>query len=205
MSVSMVRLKTGEQISNLDTINSIARQNKRKYNQWELADLSIYHFYCCPECSYRSPKDFLFRDHMNENHETVISKKIKTSVSSLIQRFLEDEKDIQSKYNELNLPENIDVIKNPHFKLPLPNFSQSSPETSAIFQSQSLNNSNETATSQFSITIIERKHSTEDESESNEKIIQVKFARSENPEFNDQKLDFDMNLDPNQFVCRVRQ
>ena len=73
-----------------------------------------------------------------------------------------------SKYNELNLPENIDVIKNPHFKLPLPNFSQSSPETSAIFQSQSLNNSNETATSQFSITIIERKHSTEDESESND-------------------------------------
>ena len=168
MSVSMVRLKNGEQISNLDTINSIARQNKRKYNQWELADLSIYHFYCCPECSYRSPKDFLFRDHMNENHETVISKKIKTSVSSLIQRFLEDEKDIQSRYNELNLPENIDVIKNPHFKLPLPNFSQSSPETSAIFQSQSLNNSNETATSQFSITIIERKHSTEDESESND-------------------------------------
>ena len=134
----MVRLKNGEQISNLDTINSIARQNKRKYNQWDLADLSIYHFYCCPECSYRSPKDFLFRDHMNENHETVISKRIKTSVSSLIQRFLEDEKDIQSKYNELNLPENIDVIKNPHFKLPLPNFSQSSPETSAIFQSQSL-------------------------------------------------------------------
>ena len=57
-----------------------------------MADLTLYQFYCCPECTYKSQKDFLFRDHMKENHENVVSsKKMKLDASTLIHRFLQED------------------------------------------------------------------------------------------------------------------
>ena len=94
-SISVIRVKNGgqQEISSLEAIHNVALEvSKFKNSSWDLADLTLYQFYCCPECTYKSQKDFLFRDHMRENHENVVpSKKIKLDASTLIHRFLQED------------------------------------------------------------------------------------------------------------------
>ena len=94
-SISVIRVKNGgqQEISSLEAIHNVALEvSKFENSSWDLADLTLYQFYCCPECTYKSQKDFLFRDHMRENHENVVpSKKIKLDASTLIHRFLQED------------------------------------------------------------------------------------------------------------------
>ena len=98
-SISVIRVKNGgqQEISSLEAIHNVALEvSKFKNSNWDLADLTLYQFYCCPECTYKSQKDFLFRDHMRENHENIVSsKKLKLDASTLIHRFLQEDNNIE--------------------------------------------------------------------------------------------------------------
>ena len=98
-SISVIRMKnrSQHQIASLEAIHNVALElSKFQNSSWDLADLTLYQFYCCPECTYKSQKDFLFRDHMREKHENVVSsKKIKLDASTLIHRFLQEDNNIE--------------------------------------------------------------------------------------------------------------
>ena len=98
-SISVIRVKnrSQHQITSLEAIHNVAFElSKFENSSWDLADLTLYQFYCCPECTYKSQKDFLFRDHMRENHENIVSsKKIKLDASTLIHRFLQEDNNIE--------------------------------------------------------------------------------------------------------------
>ena len=116
MSVTIFRLNDDK--NSLDKFN----RPKVKRNPWDLADLSEYLYYCCPECEFKSRQDFLLRHHMKENHENAIVKRRKLSPQELIKRFLDDDVEIEANSDELKLSDRLDVIKNPLLKLPVKNY-----------------------------------------------------------------------------------
>ena len=91
MSVSLVRLKDDEISSKVSEAKSITNEFTNSVNPWDLADLTPYRFYCCTECPYKIEQDFLFRDHMHVNHQSVPVKKVKLDVSKIMQRFLRED------------------------------------------------------------------------------------------------------------------
>ena len=114
MSVSLVRLKDDGNQLKVGEVNPIRHEFTKPANPWDLADLTGYRFYVCPECPYKIEQDFLFRDHMQVNHQSVPVKKVKLDVSKIMQRFLrEDSSKVDDRNNEFNLPDTIDIIKNP--------------------------------------------------------------------------------------------
>lgn len=38
---------------------------------WDVKNLALYQFYCCPECEYRSQTDSLFKAHLCSTHEVI--------------------------------------------------------------------------------------------------------------------------------------
>ena len=66
-------------------------RNKKHKHPWDLADLSQYLHYCCPECEFKSRQDFLLRHHMKQNHVEVNTKRKKLSAEALIEKFLKEE------------------------------------------------------------------------------------------------------------------
>ena len=95
-----------------------------KKNAWDLADLSQFLYYCCPECDFKSKQEFILRHHMKQNHEKFHFSKRKSTAEDLIKKFLEEDCDKESASCELNLSGSFDVIKNPLFKLPVKNYYQ---------------------------------------------------------------------------------
>ena len=94
-------------------------RNKKHRHPWDLADLSQYLHYCCPECEFKSRQDFLFRHHMKQNHVEVNTKRKKLSAEALIEKFLKEDFHKETNFNELQLSDRVDVIKNPILKLPV--------------------------------------------------------------------------------------
>ena len=134
---------------------------------------------------------------MKENHETLTTtscKRLKLDVSTLIHRFLAEDTTSTSdpQFKDFDIPDHIDVIKNPPFKLPLTDFFQQSSPTSETTSNKSK--------SQFSITIIERKHSTtaETDSDSNDENFEPNDSYNNEDEDNPeqpQQGEYNMNDD----------
>ena len=83
MSVTITRLRNGERIPDMQSIVN------PHSNHWDLADLTLYLHYNCPECSFICKQDFMFVNHMKENHLVFNSSKPKPE--DLIQKFLFEE------------------------------------------------------------------------------------------------------------------
>ena len=109
MSVTITRLRNGEEITDLQLIvNPHA-------NPWDLADLTVYLHYNCPECSFVCKQDFIFVNHMRENHSVFNSRKPKPE--DLIQKFLSEEDcDIE-----------LEVLEKSTIKLPIKDFYDPNP------------------------------------------------------------------------------
>ena len=122
MSVTVVCLNDDR--DSKDKLNRL----RIKKNAWDLADLSQFLYYCCPECNFKSKQEFLLRHHMRQNHEKYNFTKRKLTPEDLIKKFLEEDCDKESASCELNLSSSFDVIKNPLFKLPVKNYYQEESE-----------------------------------------------------------------------------
>ena len=108
MAVTITRLRNGEVVSD---VYSIVESNS---NPWDLADLTVYLHYNCPECSFMCKQDFIFENHMNENHRTFKSNKPHTD--DLISKFL-----IEEGVNKA-----VDILKSSQ-KLPLKGYFDPNP------------------------------------------------------------------------------
>ena len=106
MPVTLIRHKDGKTFANLEKFT-------RNYgNPWDIAEISDYLNYCCPECDFKSKQDFLFRDHMKENHKIYNSRKRqKIHPEFLIRKFLEE--DASFFEQDLGFPKGLEAIKNP--------------------------------------------------------------------------------------------
>lgn len=47
------------------------KRTRKSCQSWQLSDLSVYQFYVCPECDYKSASDSDFCKHMRENHKVL--------------------------------------------------------------------------------------------------------------------------------------
>ena len=109
MSVTITRLRNGERIPN---VQSIVNPHS---NPWDLADLTLYLHYNCPECNFVSKQDFMFVNHMQENHSVFNSSKPKPE--DLIQKFLIEE----------GCDQKLETLENQTLKLPVKDFYDPNP------------------------------------------------------------------------------
>ena len=187
MSVSLVRLKDDEKSSKVSEVKTITTEFKNSVNPWDFADLTTYRFYCCPECPYKVEQDFLFRDHMHVHHQSVPVKKVKLDVSKIMQRFLREDstpKDEKYRKNEFNLPEAIDVIKNP------PLLKMPSKDPFDTIESSTTTSNERISKTQCSITILQCRKPSITESESNDENFEPIDFQDEPMPMNETSLVF---------------
>ena len=146
--MTITRIRNGEAIEQTE---NLALQQNNQLHPWDLADLSLYLHYNCPECNFTSKQDFLFKSHMKENHVTCDSSKAKPE--DLIQRFLEEEGLKTS---------NLEVIENSTMKLPIKSVYDQNPSP---WQAKEKNPSN------FSVSIT-KADKTEPELEEDESYLE---------------------------------
>jgi hypothetical protein len=135
MSVSIFRsdssvVGTEKKVTlNLNSAWNLARKFGIRKNPWDLADLSLYQFFVCPEseCEFQSQKDFLFRNHMSESHPSIDSSEIikcKIEPDVLIRNFLENNSDFDDDLDDGIVGDirmtgiSLDIIRNPPMPLP---------------------------------------------------------------------------------------
>ena len=123
MSVTITRIRDGVAVN---TTDSVVQPSSIQSYPWDLADLSQYLHYNCPECSFVSKQDFLFKTHMKENHLTRDSSKPRPE--DLIQRFLKEEGLKNSK---------IETIENSVMKLPSQSYHDPNPNPWLVQQKSS--------------------------------------------------------------------
>ena len=137
--LTITRANSGAEVSNLEEAKFLASQNQPQLElksssvpaaiPWDLSDLTIYSFFCCPECNYRSQRDFLFRDHMAARHSSTITTKIECKPEP---NFVLDSAAIESAIQEPF--EELDDDDKDHYEIlkAIANFKPKTTETKAL-------------------------------------------------------------------------